>query len=232
MQSEDRPIHFSTELIYPPRDISKADLQKFYYELTQRPGLDYDSSQFGKNPLARFVTKRGPKAQSAVVVVPDRIAIAEEWVDIAMSDFLHKVSGVGTQVKLDLGIKDFSAQTVVIRTTFGLSHFDDGRVFLIDHLCQQEGKIGPFFGRPITSAGLRFVLPATDQHQGTLYLIIEPFRESARELFVEVKGVFAGQHTPLATDTDWEANIRLCREFISNHLYPYLNQFDTPTESS
>ncbi|MFP6583858.1 MAG: hypothetical protein VCD00_15060 [Candidatus Hydrogenedentota bacterium] len=232
MQSEDRPIHFSTELLFPTRAIPKPDLQKFYYELSQIPGLNYDSSQFGQAPLARFVTKRAPKAQSSVVVIPDRIGIVEEWVDIPMSDFIQKVGAIGTQAQADLSIDTYQAQTVLIRTTFGLTHFEDSRIFLIDHACNQRDRINPFFKRPMKSAGLRFVLPATGTDAGTLYLIIEPFRDSPRELFVEVKGIFSGQHTPLATQDAWESNIQTCRDFISQNIFPFLNQYDTPQAQS
>jgi hypothetical protein len=88
------------------------------------------------------------------------------------------------------------------------------------------------FRRPVASGGLRFILPATPDHHGTLYIVIEPFRESKRELFVEVKGVFAAQHTPLTTPVEWESNIRLCREFISKNLFPFLNQYDTPQDEA
>lgn len=232
MQSEDRPIHFSTELLFAARAIPKPDLQKFYYELSQRPGLNYDSSQFGQAPLARFVTKRGAKAQSTVVVVPDRVGIVEEWVDIAMSDFIQKVGAIGTQAQTDLSIDTYQAQTVVIRTTFGLTHFEDSRVFLIDHACNQQDRINPFFKRPMKSAGLRFVLPATTQDPGTLYLIIEPFRDSPREMFVEVKGIFSNQHAPLDTQEAWASNIQACRNFISQNIFPFLNQYDTPQDQT
>ena len=33
MQSEDRPIHFSTELVFEKQEIEKAQLQEFYYNL-------------------------------------------------------------------------------------------------------------------------------------------------------------------------------------------------------
>ena len=56
MQSEDRPIHFSTELVFDKREFDKAELQQLYFDLTQSPDVDYDNSQFGQVPLARFAT--------------------------------------------------------------------------------------------------------------------------------------------------------------------------------
>lgn len=225
MQSEDRPIHFSTELVFPPRTFDKSLLQKFYFDLTQIPKLGYDNSQFGTTPLARFYSKRA-KAQSALIVVPDRIGIMEEWVDIPFSEFMGKLEIVGTRALQDLSIENFHTQTVVIRTTFGLTHFEDSRVFLLDHLCAQEGHISPYFLRPVATGSLRFVLPATPEHEGTLYITVEPFRESKRELFVEVRGVFSAEHSSLREASDFGENALLCRNFISENLFPYLNQYD------
>jgi hypothetical protein len=228
MQLEDRPIHFSTELVFAPRKFEKSALQKFYYDLTQIPGVGYDNSQFGINPLARFDSKRGAKSQSILVVIPDRIGMLEEWVAIPFSDFITKIETIGPMALNDLGISAYHTQTVMLRTTFGLSHFEDNRVFLLDHVCAQESKIGPFFQRPVGTGSLRFVLPATPDHEGTLYITIEPFRESKREIFVEVRGVFSSQQSSLKESSDFSANAFLCRDFINASIFPYLNQYDVP----
>jgi hypothetical protein len=230
MQSEDRPIHFSTELVFPPRQFEKPVLQKFYFELGQTSGLEYDNSQFGGQALAKFFTQRGKKAQSALLIIPDRVAIVEEWVDMPFSEFLAKIGAVSELARTELGVEEIQSQTVMVRTTFGLSHFEDNREFLLDHVCNQEGKIAQFFGRPIATGSLRFVLPATPEHEGTLYITVEPFRGSKRELFVEVRGVFSSQHSTLEEVSDFTSKAIRCRDFISDNLYPYLNQYDVPRD--
>jgi len=232
MQSEDRPIHFSTELVFVPRQFEKSALQKFYYDLTQIPGLGYDNSQFGTNPLAKFYTRRGPKAQSVVVVLPDRIGILEEWVDIPFSDFLNKVAIVGERALGELETGIFHTQTVMLRTTFGLTHFEDNRVFLLDYACAQEGKIAPFFRRPVATGSLRFVLPATPDHEGTLYITVEPFKDAKKELFVEVRGVFSSQQSAIKEASNFTSNALVCRDFINESVFPYLNQFDVAQNPS
>lgn len=228
MQSEDRPIHFNTEFLFDHRAIEKPALQKLYYELSKIPGLDYDQSQFGHVPLARFVSQRPNKSQSLMAVLSDRVGLVEEWVDITLYAFIEKVRAAAELTRTELGIEDFTGQTVLIRTTFSLTNFTDNRVFLIEHVCNQKDRIGHHFQRPLATGGLRFMLPATPEHPGTLHILIEPFRNSLREIYVEVKGVFSNQHTPLQEPQAWEGHIRLCRDFISNNIFPFVNQYDTP----
>ncbi len=227
MQSEDRPIHFSTELVFDKREFDKAELQQLYFDLTQSPDVDYDNSQFGQVPLARFYTQRGEKSQSMMVILPDRFGVLEEWVDIPLSEFIDKATAVSAKMMEQFGIDEYRAQTVLMRTTFGLSHFDDSRKFIFDQLCAQKGKIMSFFQRPVSSGSLRFVLPATPQHDGTFHISIEPYKESPRELYVEVRAIFAAQHTSLLNEGDLENNIRLTREFINENIFPFLDQYDT-----
>ena len=227
MQSEDRPIHFSTELVYDPQQFEKTQLQELYFDLTQAPNLDYDNSQFGQVPLARFYTKPGEKSQSMLAVLNDRMGIMEEWVDISLSDYIAKVATVSDLFMEKFSIDEYRAQSVLMRTTFGLSHYEDSRKFLFDQLCGLEGNILPHFQRPISSGCLKFVLPATPQHEGTINVSIEPFKESPRELYVEVRSVFAAQHTSLLNSGDLENNIRLTREFINENFFPFLDQYDT-----
>lgn len=228
MQSEDRPIHFSTELIFDKREFEKSDLQQLYFDLTKTSGIDYDNSQFSKVPLARFYTQRGEKSQSMMVLLPDRVGILEEWVDIPLSEFIGKVTAVSAKLMGQFEIPEYKAQVVLMRTTFGLTNCDDSRKFIFDQLCAQKGRIMPHFLRPVSSGSLRFTLPATPEHDGTFQISIEPYKESPREIYIEVRAVFAAQHTSLLNEGDLEKNIRLVREFISENMFDYLNQYDAP----
>ena len=227
MQSEDRLVHFSTELLHKPVKHAVSDLQKLYYELSQIRSAAYDSSDFslpGQPP--KFYSRRGKRTQSIVLFLPDRVVLVEEWVDIALADFLEKVRHVGCQVLNILKIPSFVAQTSTLRSTFALTHFEDSRVFLMDHMCQQKDRIGPFFQRPVASGGLRFILPETPEFKGNLHITIESFKHSRNEVFVETKGVFPR----LGLDGDdlepAVKNITLVREFISENIFPFLNQYD------
>ena len=229
MQSEDRLIHFSTELIHAPVQHKIATLQKLYYELSKTRGA-YDSSDFSTPPQFKFYSRRSANAQSILVFLPDRIVLVEEWADIALSDFLEKVREVGARVLPCLGIPCFVAQTATLRSTFALTHFDDARVFLIDHACGQANRIGPYFQRPVAVGGLRFVLPETPDHPGTLHVIIESFRHSMKEVFVEVKGVFGNQQLDGETLPKAIDHIQMVRSFISDNIFPFINQYDFSQE--
>ncbi len=227
MQSEDRLIHFSTELIHAPVQHKVAALQKLYYQLSQTRA-SYDSSDFSAPPQYRFYSRRPANAQSVLLLLPDRIVMIEEWADLALSDFLEKVRETGSQVLSCLGIPMFLAQTATLRSTFALTHFEDARIFLLDHTCNQAGRINPFFDRPIAVGGLRFVFPETPEHPFALHAIVESFRHSNKEVFVEVKGMFGNRRFDQETMPKAADNIREVRAFISNHIFPYLNQYDVP----
>ncbi|MDZ4860320.1 MAG: hypothetical protein SGI88_15185 [Candidatus Hydrogenedentes bacterium] len=227
MQADDRPIHFSTELLHTPRSHTLPALQKLYYELSQTRHANYLGTDFSPNAPPRFFTKRGKKTQSITAFLPDRILIAEEWVDIPLAGFLDRVETIADHAGRELGISTFAAQSVTIRTTFALSHFDDARSYLFDKMCGLEHKLGPHIGRPIGVGGLRLVLPETPEHPGALHVTIESYRFSRNEVFVEVKGVFA---RPIPTDSIvvLRDNTRVVRDFIGGNIYPYLAQFDVP----
>jgi len=227
MQAEDRIIHFSTELIHPPVQTPKEILQRLYFELTQTRA-SYDSTDFSNPGQVRFYSQRGKKTQSVLMILPDRIIIIEEWADIALSDFLEKVQAVGERALAARGISHYLAHTAMIRSTFALTHWDDARVFLMDHACGQAGLIEPYFHRPIAVGGLRYVLPESETDPGQLHVTIESFRHSKNELFVEVKGIFGRQPVGAGQMNVVQDNIRAVRDFISGRIHPYLNQFDQP----
>ncbi len=230
MQTEDRLIHFSTELIHKPVQHDVQGLRKLYFELSQVRGAAYDSSDFSAPPQYRFYSRRSEKTQSIALFLPDRVVLIEEWADIPLSSFVEKVREVGARALAELGIPHFIVQTATLRSTFALTHFDDARVFLLDHACQQADRIGPHFKRPVAVGGLRFMLPETPDHPGNLHVTIESFRHSRNEVFVEVKGIFPNRRIGPTELQETSENIHLVRGFITNHVFPFLNQYDTLEE--
>ncbi len=229
MHTEDRSIHFSTELLHAPVQHRVPALQKLYFDLTQtRTG--YDSTDFSTPPQFRFHSKRDANTQSVALFLPDRLVLIEEWAGIPLSGFLDKVREVGPRVLGVIGQACFLAQTVTLRSTFELTHFDDARVFLLDHACRQDGCISPHFQRPIAVGGLRFVLPETPAHRGAFHVIVESFRHNVKEIFVEVKAVY-GQRLEGDAMEQAVANIEEVRGFITDNMFPYLEQFDQPREA-
>ena len=230
MQADDRLIHFSTELIHAPKKHERSALQKLYYELSQTRA-NYDSSDFSRPTHARFFSKRGKRTQSIVILLADRAVLVEEWADIALVDFLEKIRIVASRVIADLGVEHFAAQSVTLRSTFALSHYSDARKFLLEAVCGQAERIEPHFRRPLQTGGLRFVLPQTPEHPGTLQVLIESSRHNSAEVLVEVKGLF--QRLTIDTEDVESAvdNVRICRSFILESAFPYLNQYDTPQEN-
>ncbi len=228
MQSEDRLIHFSTELLHPPTKHTDESLRKLYFELSQRRETAYKSSDFNVAGQVRFQTRSGERTQSVAIVLPDRVAVAEEWTLIPMSEFYTKVETVGECALSALNVANFVAQTATVRATFALTHYEDARVFLLDHVCKQSEKISPFFQRPIGVGGLRFVLPETEDHPGNLHVLIESYKHSRNEIFVEAKSIFLNRKIGREDLSAACENIKQVRSFISDCVHPFLDQYDVP----
>lgn len=228
MQSEDRVIHFGVELIHTPLHYKKDALQKLYYELSQTRNAAYDSTDFTNPAQARFYSKTGPRTQSICLFLPDRVLILEEWAEITQHAFLERVEAIGTRVLEMEGVQRFIAHTCTIRSTFALTHVQDGRVFVLEHMCGQEGRLGQFFKRPIAMAGMRFHFPEADEYPGNFQVAIEPFRQSRNEIYVEAKGIFTRHPVEPGGMEVVTDHCRGVRSFISERIYPYLNQFDGP----
>lgn len=231
MQSEDRIIHFGVELIHSPTRHKKDSLQKLYYELSQVRGAGYDSSDFTHMGQPRFYSKRGKRSQSICLFLPDRVLVLEEWADIAMSEFIDRVDAVGSRVLQLEGVEQFMAYTATIRSTFALSSVEDGRVFMLEHVCGQDPEMARHFQRPIAMAGMRFHFPETDEYPGNLQVSIEPFRQSRDEIYVEAKGIFTREKVRPGDMHIVTDHCRGVRSFIAERVYPYLNQFDIPKAS-
>jgi hypothetical protein len=230
MQQEDRVIHFGVELIHKPVKHKKEVLQKLYFDLSQIRGAGYDSTDFTRPMQPRFYSKRGKRSQSIAVFLPDRVLMVEEWADVSMNDFLERLEAVASRVLEIEGVAPFMAHTATIRSTFGLSNFDDARAFLLEQVCNQGGKISPHFQRPVAVGGLRFTLPETDEYPGNLQLTIESFRQSRNEVYVEAKGIFTREKVQSGEFDIVLDHIRGVRGFITDRIFPYLDQYDVAPE--
>lgn len=230
MHAEDRVIHFSTELMHPPAQHAKASLQRLYFELS-KTRASFDGSDFTTPGQGTFFSRRGERSQSLGLFLPDRMAFIEEWADLPMQDFLAKVREA-LPVALDvLAVPAVHLQVVTLRSTLVPSHYRDARVFLVDRVCNQEGRLGPYLKRPIGIGGFRLVLPETPQSRGTIHLAIESFRHDPREVLVEVKALY---NDPLKSADKVGAvlqNIQATRAFIVECVQPFLEQYDVPQEA-
>ncbi len=226
MQAEDRVIHFCVELIHAASPLNRPALQKLYFDLSKtRAG--YDSIDAAEAAQAKFHSRRG-KAQSVALFLPDRTLVLEEWAEIPLSDFEEKVRIIMPKLAEARGAQVFLVHAATVRSTFALTHHDDSRVFLLDTACGLKGRITPHFRRPVSTGGLRFVLPETAEHPGTFHVNIESFRHSNNEMFVEVKGIFGREQVAVDNTAVVLRNLQSVRRFISERVFPFLQQFDQP----
>ncbi|HOV32793.1 MAG TPA: hypothetical protein PLX23_05460 [Candidatus Hydrogenedens sp.] len=225
MHIEDRPIHFSVELIHNPTPINKETLQRLYYDLIGTP-ISYDSIDFSFPMQTRFYSTRG-KSQSIALFLLDRAIIIEEWTSTAFEDFLNKVKELSPKILQARKQTAFLAHVGTFRSTFALTQYDDAKIFILEKLLNQSQElIIDHFGRPLATAGIRFVFPESNDTPGIYHVLIESFRHNRKELFVEVRGIFGRTFiTAQKIDVIIE-NLKDMREFLTQRLQPYLAQYD------
>jgi hypothetical protein len=226
MHIEDRPIHFSAELIHQPVPINKESLQRLYYDLIGS-SISYDSIDCSFPMQARFYSTHGNRSQSIVLFLLDRTIIIEEWTTITFDDFLHKIKELGPKILQIRNQPAFLAHTGTLRSTFALTRYDDAKTFIIEKLLSQSQELlFDHFGRPLATTGIRFVFPESNDTPGIYHVLIESFRHSKKEIFVEVRGIF-GRNPVSAQNMDLIIdNLKEMREFITKRLQPYLAQYD------
>jgi len=226
MHIEDRPIHFSVELIHSPAPINKEILQRFYYDLIGSP-VSYDSIDFSFPMQTRFYSTRGNRSQSIVLFLLDRTIIIEEWTAITFNEFLNKVKELGPKILQVRNQMVFLAHTGTLRSTFALTRYDDAKSFIMEKLLNQSQELMiDHFGRPLATTGIRFVFPESNDTPGIYHVLIESFRHSKKELFVEVRGIFGRQPVPAQNIDLIIENLKEMREFLTKRLQPYLAQYD------
>lgn len=226
MQKEDRPIHFSVELIHPPSPINKEAIQKLYAELVGTKA-GYDSVDFSFPMQARFYTNHGNKSQSIVLFLPDRVLITEEWTIITFSDFLEKVEILVPKILNARNQSLFLVHIGTIRSTFGLTQYQDAKTFIVEKLFHQtQESLIDYFGRPISTLGIRLVLPESNDTPGLIHIAIESFRHNKKDIFVEIRGIFSKNPiTPVAVKPLLD-NLIALREFLTTRIQYFLAQFD------
>lgn len=229
MQSEDRVIHWCMEMIHQPVPFKRQALQQLYMELASTRAA-YDSIDMTDPAQAKFHSLRG-KTQSLALFLPDRALLVEEWADIPLSVFEEKIRAAAPRIMQARNVPHIVVHSATVRSTFALTCFNDARVFLLDNACALAGRIEPLFRRPIATGGIRLVFPETAESPGVLHVNIESFRHSTNEVFVEVKGIY-GRQIVGPNDSDvLVANVRRTRTFITESVFPFLQQFDTTGET-
>ncbi|MCX8065647.1 MAG: hypothetical protein N3G21_10840 [Candidatus Hydrogenedentes bacterium] len=226
MQKEDRPIHFSVELIHPPFSLNKEAIQKLYTELLGTKAK-YDSIDLSFPMQARFYTNHGNKSQSIILFLPDRALITEEWTIITFSDFLEKTEILLPKILKARNQSLFLAHIGTIRSTFGLTGYQDAKTFIVEKLLHQTpASLIDYFGRSVSTVGIRFVFPESNETPGLLHIAIESFRHNKKEVFVEVRGIFSKHPiTPNSVKPLLE-NLKALRDFLTNRVQYFLSQFD------
>lgn len=226
MHIEDRPIHFSVELIHAPVPIHKETLQRFYSELLGS-SVSYDSIDTTFPMQVRFYSTRGNRSQSILLFLPDRILIIEEWVSITFDEYLHKVTELSPKLFSIRNQMVFLAHTCTIRSTLALTNYDDSKNFILEKFINHSSNIiFDYFGRPVATAGIRLVFPESNETPGIYHLLIESFRHSKKEVFVEIRGIYGRAPVTIQNTHILAEHLKELRYFLTQRVQPFLAKRD------
>lgn len=237
MHKEVTTIHFSTNLIYLPIEIGsyKEAIREIYHELAKEDNCDYDniSLQGFPNFPPQFNTKRG-KTVSLCEFKKDRIVIREEWAEITLDEFSHKILQILTRAFRLLDIKFLVMQVCTIRCLFTSSPSVDARGFLAEKVCSLKAKehIIPYFQRQAQLFGIRLSFPPNKDKINSFDAKIESFNQDFSKIFVEINGTFPLVKPITATNIEVaKTNMKETYDFCERNIGDFLDQFDKKGET-
>jgi hypothetical protein len=178
--------------------------------------------------LARFYTEAAPEHRQELVLRTDRLLLVETGTQLSIDPFSATAREVALAVLNAFSFAQFDKHTVTLRCAFSPKCCVEGRTFVLDHLCGQEGMAGVFFQRPVTLSSIRLLFADTPVHHGTYRITIESSLERHAEVHVEVLGQFTTPRVSRTTTSRVAKNFGHTHEFLTQRVIPFLVQYDVP----
>ena len=224
MHPEPMNILYRSELVHPPQEYTNKSLQKFYYELTQVEGLNFNKFEIVAN--GADISIKEERTVFSCMIRNDRIILTEEWAKCTLAEFQNRLNELVQLTLRSLNVKFFIAQTCVVRCLFMLTKLDDSRRFLGDEICQLKDKIFPQFKRPAHLFGLSLWFPRGKEDPLAFNLRIESFNEDTTKIFLENIGTYIGQ--PIIPDrlNLIVENLQRTNDFLVKNTFQFLEQFE------
>ncbi len=232
MLSELRPIHFSTELVIPPLNLStheaqerhRSRIKQVFQTLRDQKGIDFNKVDVDTLRGPHLVTRAASGHVKSYAFLASSIRAVDERTERTLDEFAHEVQEVVSVSFTVLRIPIIMVQSCVIRATVKPYGYNDARDFLFHHGLGLPGRqVVEQFGRPAAVAGMRITFPPLANTPNEHRVRIESYGRDPSLLFLEVMSIFP--KTPIAAPqldrivTHFEE----CYAFLEERVCPFVD---------
>ncbi len=207
MPYELRTIALRAEVLHAPIQLRPEVVQGIHNSLYRQSELSYQNFQIAADGIHFTNLTQRPGETSAVTFLPDRLVLREELRICTVEEFATRVVNVASISYQALGVTSTLAQQFVVRSLVTPRHVEEGQILLMERIMRAGPEVIEGFGRPVQSAGLRFVFPQTENSPEVFQVRIESWPQDPRSIWLENVGSFANP-TPVEN-----------LPHISNYLY-------------
>jgi len=231
MLSELRPIHFRTELIFPPLNLSteeraqkhRARIKEVFDKVRTEKGIDFNKMDVDAPSGPHLWSRRPSGHVTSYSFLGDRIKAQDEWTERTLSEFAQDVKNVMDVCFRVFRIPVVVIQSCVIRATAKPHPFTDSRNFLFSHGLGLTGRKMEVFGRPVHVAGINMLFPPAQDARDEQRVRIESYARDPSQLFLEVRSTFQASPIPPTNQSLLETNLDKCYEFLERHVCAFVN---------
>jgi len=231
MLSELRPIHFSTDLIFPPLNLSTAEavahhrarIKTVYDQLRSEKRIDFNKMDVDTPAGPHLWSRRPSGAETRYSFLNDRIRAQDEWTERTLEQFADEVKQV-----VDICFRVFNLPVIIIqgcvvRATAKPHPFEDSREFLLGKgLGLSRGKMAAF-GRPAHVAGISIVFPPMKDMLDEQRVLIESYARDPSQLLLEVRSTFRAPLIPSTSQDMLRTNLEKCYTFLDDQVCSFVN---------
>ena len=232
MLGELRPIHFGTDLIFPPLNIStevflqkhRSRIKQVFDKVRSEKGIDFNKMDVDA-PLGPHLWTRRPSGyMTSYSFLSDRIQARDEWTERTLDDFAREVREVVDVCFRVFNIPVVVMQSCVIRATAKPHGYDDSRDFLFDHGLNLSGeRVTELFGRPAHVAGISITFPLLKDVPDEQRVRIESYAADPSLLFMEVHSIFRANPIPATNEAQLETNLKDCYDFMESRVRAFVD---------
>ena len=216
------------DLVHLPIFYDRAEIQRFYYDMSRKLYGGYASLAFVPGNTELF-TVYGNGGSSRFQLLPDRFRIIESNSGIKPEDFKSRFEVTMASAAAIFGVTDFPLQTVKLVALSQPLLWDDAVDFLACKICGMEPEDLAAFGRRATVFTMNFRFLATPDEHNNFNVKIEAIEPAQKTVVMEVEGTFSESVTPQSLSLG-AANVQKTYDFIGEKLLAFLNRFDKKPE--
>ena len=240
MLSELRPIHFGTDLIFPPMNLSTREarekhqsrIKEVFQKLRSEKGIDFDKVDVGVATGPHLASRRGSGSVRSYAFLQDRIRARDEQTQRTHEEFAQEVAEVAGVSLPMFGIPVIIIQSCVIRAIAKPHGYEDARDFLFHHGLGLSGRrVADEFGRPAAVAGLRITFPPRPKEPNEHRVRVESFARDPSMLFLEVSSVFHKNPVPAGDLARIVTNFQNCYRFLEERVTPFVDSLAEAQET-